>query len=128
MLSTSIASPTGFVLDDNRSDLLMVSCPLPPQAEWDDVMSARMELLAHRGLAPRIFLPASRLDGKTCALMGPASVMSAVSACAGPNGVEEGHVIDQSPRLPPFDRISPQADCQHSSLPLTMTHYIPCPI
>ena len=56
----------GFVLDDNRNDLLMVSCPLPPQAEWDDVMSARMELLAHRGLAPRIFLPAVPSDGKKC--------------------------------------------------------------
>ena len=53
----------GFVLDDNRNDLLMVSCPLPPQAEWDDLMAARIELLAARGLAPRIFLPAAPLDG-----------------------------------------------------------------
>ena len=53
----------GFVLDDNRADLLMVSCPLPPQAEWDDVMAARVDLLAARGLAPRIFLPAATLDG-----------------------------------------------------------------
>ena len=44
----------------------MVSCPLPPQAEWDDVMSARMELLAHRDLAPRIFLPAVPPAGKKC--------------------------------------------------------------
>ncbi len=65
-LSTCGAASAGFVLDDNRNDLLMVSCPLPPQAEWDDVMAARMELLAHRGLAPRIFLPASPPGGKKC--------------------------------------------------------------
>ena len=38
-LSTCGAASAGFVLDDNRNDLLMVSCPLPPQAEWDDVQT-----------------------------------------------------------------------------------------
>lgn len=35
----------GFVVDNNPADHLMLHCPLPPPAEWDDLLHARMELL-----------------------------------------------------------------------------------
>ncbi|GIL75966.1 hypothetical protein Vretimale_5622 [Volvox reticuliferus] len=47
----------GFALEDNPHDHLMLFCPLPPRAEWDDVMYARMELLQAYGLRPQFFLP-----------------------------------------------------------------------
>lgn len=47
----------GFALPANPHDRLMLHCPLPPQAEWDDVMYARMELLQAYGLRPQFFLP-----------------------------------------------------------------------
>ncbi|GLC33172.1 hypothetical protein PLESTB_000362900 [Pleodorina starrii] len=47
----------GFALQDNPHDHLMLLCPLPPRAEWDDVMFARMELLQAYGLRPQFFLP-----------------------------------------------------------------------
>ncbi|EFJ47486.1 hypothetical protein VOLCADRAFT_91853 [Volvox carteri f. nagariensis] len=47
----------GFALEDNPHDHLMLYCPLPPRAEWDDVMYARMELLQAYGLRPQFFLP-----------------------------------------------------------------------
>ena len=56
---------TGFVLEDNLHDALMVACPLPPREEWDDVMHARLALLEARGLSPRFFLPASQLQMDT---------------------------------------------------------------
>jgi hypothetical protein len=52
----------GFTAEGNPNDALMVSCPLPPVAEWDEVMHARMELLASRELAPQFFLPAALLE------------------------------------------------------------------
>lgn len=51
----------GFVEEDNSHDVLMVACPLPPPAEWDATLQARVELLRLRGLAPQIFLPRSEL-------------------------------------------------------------------
>ncbi|KXZ56254.1 hypothetical protein GPECTOR_1g221 [Gonium pectorale] len=47
----------GFALEHNPHDHLMMFCPLPPKAEWDDVMHARMELLHAYGLRPQFFLP-----------------------------------------------------------------------
>ncbi|GLI65463.1 hypothetical protein VaNZ11_008813 [Volvox africanus] len=47
----------GFALENNPHDHLMLFCPLPPRAEWDDVMYARMELLQAYGLRPQFFLP-----------------------------------------------------------------------
>ncbi|GFR47156.1 hypothetical protein Agub_g8847, partial [Astrephomene gubernaculifera] len=47
----------GFALEKNPHDHLMLFCPLPPQAEWDDVMYARIELLQAYGLRPQFFLP-----------------------------------------------------------------------
>lgn len=38
----------GFVIDHNPSDYLMLHCPLPPTDQWDDLLSARMELLRVR--------------------------------------------------------------------------------
>jgi hypothetical protein len=49
------------VLDDNAADLLMVRCPLPPPAQWDEVLTARALLLRRRGLSPQLFLPAAPL-------------------------------------------------------------------
>ena len=42
----------------------MVACPLPPAAEWDDVMHGRAALLGGRGLSPRFFLPADLIDDR----------------------------------------------------------------
>ena len=54
----------GFALPDNKDDVLMVKCPLPPVEQWDDVIRARMLLLLEKGLSPQLFLPANRLlDG-----------------------------------------------------------------
>ncbi|KAG2440994.1 hypothetical protein HXX76_003847 [Chlamydomonas incerta] len=47
----------GFAAPGNPHEFLMLYCPLPPQAEWDDVMHARMELLQAYGLRPQFFLP-----------------------------------------------------------------------
>ncbi|KAG2450452.1 hypothetical protein HYH02_004954 [Chlamydomonas schloesseri] len=47
----------GFATPGNPHEYLMLYCPLPPQAEWDDVMHARMELLQAYGLRPQFFLP-----------------------------------------------------------------------
>lgn len=35
----------GFAIPDNPYDALMMLCPLPPKAQWDNVMFARVELL-----------------------------------------------------------------------------------
>ncbi|PNW80530.1 hypothetical protein CHLRE_07g321200v5 [Chlamydomonas reinhardtii] len=47
----------GFAAPGNPHEFLMLYCPIPPQAEWDDVMHARMELLQSYGLRPQFFLP-----------------------------------------------------------------------
>lgn len=52
---------SGFALEDNPSDLLMVKCPLPPVEQWDEVIRARLLFLLKQGLAPQLFLPASNL-------------------------------------------------------------------
>lgn len=51
----------GFTLEPNPADVLMVACPLPPPAEWDEVLGARVALLRRRGLQPQLFLPAAAL-------------------------------------------------------------------
>lgn len=38
-------------------DVLMVACPLPPAVEWDELLTARVDLLAAKGLRPQLFLP-----------------------------------------------------------------------
>ena len=54
----------GFAVPDNKDDVLMVKCPLPPIEQWDDVIRARMLFLLDKGLSPQLFFPASRLpDG-----------------------------------------------------------------
>jgi hypothetical protein len=35
----------GFALPANPHETLMLLCPLPPAEDWDDVFSARMQLL-----------------------------------------------------------------------------------
>ncbi|CAK0754341.1 hypothetical protein CVIRNUC_002290 [Coccomyxa viridis] len=55
----------GFALPDNKDDVLMVTCPLPPAEQWDDVIRARMLFLLGKGLSPQLFLPASRLPDGT---------------------------------------------------------------
>ena len=52
---------SGFALEGNPSDVLMVKCPLPPAEQWDEVMRARLLFLLKQGLAPQLFLPASNL-------------------------------------------------------------------
>ena len=49
----------GFTLERNPHDTLMVVCPLPPAAEWDDGFHAKMKLLLAKGLAPQLFLTAA---------------------------------------------------------------------
>ena len=51
----------GFALPDNKDEVLMVKCPLPPVEQWDDVIRARMLFLLDRGLLPQLFLAARRL-------------------------------------------------------------------
>lgn len=36
-------------------------CPLPPPAEWDELLQARLLLLQRRGLRPQLHLPAADL-------------------------------------------------------------------
>ena len=52
---------SGFAMEGNPSDMLMVKCPLPPVEQWDEVMRARLLFLLKQGLAPQLFLPASNL-------------------------------------------------------------------
>jgi hypothetical protein len=52
----------GFVEADNPHDALMLACPLPPPAEWDAPLRARVAALRARGLAPQMFLPAAALE------------------------------------------------------------------
>ena len=52
----------GFVQRGNPHEVLMLPCPLPPPAERDAALRARLELLRRRGLAPQVFLPAEFLD------------------------------------------------------------------
>ncbi len=56
---------SGFALEDNPSDMLMVKCPLPPVEQWDEVIRARLLFLLKQGLAPQLFLPASNLSAAT---------------------------------------------------------------
>lgn len=51
----------GFTQVSNRHDHLMVPLPLPPVAEWDEVMHIRAALLKRRGLKPQLFLPSDAL-------------------------------------------------------------------
>ena len=51
----------GFTLERNLHDTLMVVCPLPPAAEWDDGFHAKMKLLLAKGLSPQLFLTAAEL-------------------------------------------------------------------
>ena len=51
----------GFTLERNPRDTLMVVCPLPPAAEWDDGFHAKMKLLLAKGLSPQLFLTAAEL-------------------------------------------------------------------
>lgn len=51
----------GFALEDNPAEVLTMMCPLPPPAEWDNQLHARLALLAHRGLRPQLHLPAADL-------------------------------------------------------------------
>jgi hypothetical protein len=48
-------------------EVLMLPCPLPPPAERDARLRARLELLAARGLAPQVFLPAAALPAEGAA-------------------------------------------------------------
>lgn len=41
----------------------MLRCPLPPVAEWGELLKARAALLQQRGLSPQLFLPAASLRG-----------------------------------------------------------------
>ncbi|WIA21903.1 hypothetical protein OEZ85_004272 [Tetradesmus obliquus] len=51
----------GFALPANPHEQLMLLCPLPPPEEWDELFTARMQLLQARGLTPQLFLSASHL-------------------------------------------------------------------
>jgi len=51
----------GFAQEDNKHDMLMVACPLPPPSDWDETLHARVQLLHARGLTPQVFLPAAHL-------------------------------------------------------------------
>ena len=62
----------GFTLEPNPADVLMVACPLPPPAEWDDVLGARVALLRRRGLQPQLFLSAAALPPPPAAAAGEA--------------------------------------------------------
>ena len=61
VIRASCMSRSGFVLEDNASDLLMVRCPLPPPGDWDETLTGRALLLRRRGLSPQLFLPAAPL-------------------------------------------------------------------
>ena len=54
---------TGFTVDDNPHDMLMLRCPLPPMADWNEVLRARVALLQRRGLSPQLFLHAADIRG-----------------------------------------------------------------
>jgi hypothetical protein len=51
----------GFAVPHNPAEVLTLMCPLPPAAEWDAPLRARLLLLARRGLSPRLHLPAADL-------------------------------------------------------------------
>lgn len=51
----------GFAQEENKHDVLMVACPLPPPSDWDETLHARVQLLRARGLSPQVFLPADHL-------------------------------------------------------------------
>jgi hypothetical protein len=51
----------GFAQEENKHDVLMVACPLPPPSDWDETLHARVQLLHARGLTPQVFLPAEHL-------------------------------------------------------------------
>lgn len=53
----------GFTVDNNLHDMLMLRCPLPPIAEWGELLRARVALLQQKGLSPQLFLPAAGLTG-----------------------------------------------------------------
>ena len=44
------------------AQVLTVMCPLPPPAEWDELLQARLLLLQRRGLRPQLHLPAADLS------------------------------------------------------------------
>ena len=70
----------GFCLPDNPHDTVMMHCPLPPKAQWDDVMIARMELMhvSAQGGGQRL----SKRDGVVSTHMEPVHVC----VCGGGGG------------------------------------------
>ena len=50
-----------FALRDNPAEVLTLMCPLPPPAEWDEGLRARLALLTARGLRPQLHLPSADL-------------------------------------------------------------------
>ncbi|PRW58784.1 ribulose-1,5 bisphosphate carboxylase oxygenase large subunit N- chloroplastic isoform X1 [Chlorella sorokiniana] len=52
----------GFAVQDNPHEVLTLMCPLPPPAEWDGLLEARLLLLQRRGLRPQLHLPAADLS------------------------------------------------------------------
>ena len=70
----------GFAVPNNPAEVLTLMCPLPPPAEWDALLRARLLLLAGRGLSPRLHLPAADL---------PAAEASQGVAAQLPEGVLE---------------------------------------
>ena len=51
---------TGFTLENNRNDALMIVCPTPDSVEGE--AKAKLELLLSQGLQPQLFLTAASLE------------------------------------------------------------------
>ena len=83
----------GFALEDNPAEVLTLMCPLPPPAEWDAQLRARLALLAARGARPQLHLPAADL----ARLGGGQAAKAAKAARAGLAGSDAGVLASDLP-------------------------------